>query len=164
MNNVNLCPCGWEKPASQCCELYIDGKMAAPTPLHLMRSRYTAYALKRYEYIQSTMKPPASEKFNMENSANWSQTLRWEGLSILNYELKSPTLGIVSFKAYFDENGQKGIIAEKSEFKKIDDKWFYTDGKSLNPKMKPALAPDAPCLCQSKKQYQHCCGQKEYTS
>ena len=162
MNNQNKCPCGWDKPAQQCCELLIDGKADAPTPLHLMRSRYTAYALKRYDYIQETMKPPASDKFNLENSSNWSQTLKWEGLSILNYDLKSPTFGIVSFKAYYDENGHKGIIAEKSEFHKIEGKWYYTDGKALNPRIKTSIAPDALCLCQSQKQYKDCCGQKEH--
>lgn len=161
MNNENTCPCGWQKKTSECCLQYIDGKAVAPTPLHLMRSRYTAYVLKRYDYIEKSMKPPASDKFNIDNSTNWSQTLVWQGLSILNYDLKSPTSGVVCFKAYYDENGQKGVIAEKSEFRKIEGQWYYTDGKPLNPKMKPILPPNAPCLCQSGNTYQNCCGKKE---
>ncbi len=38
-----LCPCGSNKPYTDCCARYVEGNKHAPTAEALMRSRYTAY-------------------------------------------------------------------------------------------------------------------------
>jgi SEC-C motif-containing protein len=42
---MQTCPCGSQKPFSDCCEPYVSGAEAAPTAEALMRSRYSAYVV-----------------------------------------------------------------------------------------------------------------------
>ena len=60
----NPCPCGSNKPFAQCCEPYLQGKAIAPTPEALMRSRYSAYAMHQFDYIENTMKGAPLKNFN----------------------------------------------------------------------------------------------------
>uniref|UniRef100_A0A7S0RI70 YchJ-like middle NTF2-like domain-containing protein n=1 Tax=Chlamydomonas leiostraca TaxID=1034604 RepID=A0A7S0RI70_9CHLO len=48
------CPCGTGNNYGACCAPYHAGQKAAMTPESLLRSRYTAYALKNAEYIADT--------------------------------------------------------------------------------------------------------------
>jgi len=54
--NTNLitCPCGSNKTYPTCCGRYLDGNEIAATVEALMRSRYTAYALLREDYLLAT--------------------------------------------------------------------------------------------------------------
>jgi len=130
---MNNCPCGLNKPYHDCCGLYIENKMNAPTPETLMRSRYTAYSLCHIDYIANTMKGKAALGFDKESAKRWSQQLTWLSLEVTSQKMKSPTVGFVIFEVKYLENGQIRVMREKSEFHKIDEKWYYVAGKSLNP-------------------------------
>ena len=53
--SINLsCPCGSDKYYKACCGLYHTGE-AAPTAEALMRSRWSAFALGKGEYLYDTL-------------------------------------------------------------------------------------------------------------
>ncbi len=118
---TSLCPCHSGKSYADCCEPYHNGK-AAPTPLALMRSRYSAYALDNIDYIlqtgpQGEGSRKGIERFCLETSFN--------GLEILE-----TTDDSVTFKAILEQNGHDTSFIEKSLFKKINERWTYI--KRLN--------------------------------
>lgn len=101
-----------------------------------MRSRYSAYAVGDLSYIMNTMQGSPVKDFDKEDTAQWLQDVHWEGLTVINHKMKSSTVGFVSFEARYSFKGAKQAIIEKSEFRKINDKWFYVGGKPLNPNAK----------------------------
>lgn len=54
---MSLCPCGSGRPYEECCETYIEGRETAPTAEALMRSRYAAHTLGKYDYLNETVHP-----------------------------------------------------------------------------------------------------------
>ena len=52
---MSLCPCGSGRPYEECCETYIEGRETAPTAEALMRSRYAAHTLGKYDYLNETV-------------------------------------------------------------------------------------------------------------
>lgn len=128
------CPCGLDASYEQCCGRLIDGGELPSTPTELMRSRYTAYVLHNLDYILATMKGSAAKHFK-ESSSIDSPSLQWERLEVLREKMKTHTHAYVTFKAYYRINGAERVLCEKSEFKKIDHRWYYVDGKYLKPKL-----------------------------
>src|SRR5437016_3186158 len=127
-----LCPCGLNKAYELCCGPLIDGGKWASTPTELMRSRYTAYVRHNSSYITLTMKGPAAQHFKESGSVD-SNALQWERLNVLREKMKTNTHAYVTFEAYYRINGVERVLCEKSEFKKIDNRWYYVDGKYLKP-------------------------------
>lgn len=130
------CPCGSQLLCENCCGPYLMGLKTAPTPLALMRSRYSAYTLGKIDYIGNTMLKEAKKNFSEEETAKWNQGVHWQGLTIINEKQKTPVLGFVSFEARYTVQDTPQAIIEKSEFHKINDRWFYVGGKPLNPNKK----------------------------
>ncbi len=122
------CPCGSNKKYSECCGTYIDDHKDAETPEKLMRSRYTAYTQANIDYIIKTMKGPALNHFDAESARKWAATVEWLGLEVL-HTITNTTKGYVEFIAHFDERGEKNCIHELSEFRRINGRWYYVDGK-----------------------------------
>lgn len=127
------CPCGTQKPYSACCGLYIENEVAAPTPVALMRSRYSAYSQANVDYIANTMQGEAAKGFDIEATKQWAKQVTWLGLTVTSEKMKTPTKGFVIFEVKYSENGQVRVIREKSEFHLIDHRWYYVAGKTLNP-------------------------------
>lgn len=128
---IMLCPCGKAFSYDQCCGKYIDGIILPEDPETLMRSRYTAFTLSKIEYLAHTMLGKALKKFNFHGLEDWLKIVKWQSLTVIKTELKTPTQGFVTFEARYLERETPSIIREKSEFKKMDGKWFYVDGNSL---------------------------------
>lgn len=124
----NKCPCGSGVNYTECCERYISNINLPTSPEELMRSRYTAYSMAKIDYIAITMCGKAFQGFDVEESRSWARSVIWEKLQVLNSNLVNEIKGFVEFKAYFRENNQQCILHEKSEFHKINGKWFYVDG------------------------------------
>ena len=53
-NAVDGCSCGSGRAYAECCGRYLDGGEPPATAEQLMRSRYTAYALAREDYLLAT--------------------------------------------------------------------------------------------------------------
>ena len=65
---------------AQCCGRYLDGE-AAPTAEALMRSRYTAFALRDEDYLFRTWHPRTRPA-----PPYWVEGTQWTGLTILGAE------------------------------------------------------------------------------
>lgn len=127
---MKLCPCQSNKRYLDCCGLYIEKKFRPPSPEALMRSRYTAFVEGKLNYIQKTMKPPASLNFN-KKQAKKDKTTIWLGLNIIeaSFDPNNSSIGFVEFKAKFRFNQTLSYLHERSEFHLIDNHWYYVDGQ-----------------------------------
>ncbi|UXP30890.1 YchJ family protein [Reichenbachiella agarivorans] len=158
---MNDCPCCSGKPFASCCETIINNQ-SAPTALALMRSRYTAYALGKADYLYQTTHSQTRSQYNIQEIKKWSQENTWTQLEIITVEhgRVSDDRGIVEFKAHFtDERQQVQIHHEKSIFLKEDQQWFYLEGK-INPQeidLMKKISRNDPCPCGSGKKYKKCC-------
>lgn len=128
----NLCICDSNKVPSQCCERFLGGVQQAKTPEHLMRSRYSAYALGGYgEYLLRTWFPATAKSLTVEALSQRSR--EWVKLEVLNKSQHSNE-GMVEFNAHFrGENGELEILHEKSVFTRVGGRWFYVGGEVTLP-------------------------------
>lgn len=123
------CPCGKAITYAECCGQYLDGNILPGDPESLMRSRYTAFVLSNINYLSQTMHGKALKKFNVSGLDTWLKQVKWLGLTVIKSQLISPSHGFVTFEANYLENEISHAIKEKSEFLKINGKWFYIDGR-----------------------------------
>jgi len=96
-----------------------------------MRSRYTAYTLGKIDYIEATMRGPALEGFDKKASGDWARSLKWVGLKVLDAPPvpEGETVGIVEFEARFKVSGRMETMRERSEFRRVDGRWYYVSGR-----------------------------------
>lgn len=128
----NQCTCGKAQSYDNCCGQYISGKSIPITPEGLMRSRYTAYTQADTDYIVNTMYGNALKDYDKEESKLWAQSITWQRLEVVATSIENANKGFVEYKAYFIDNDEVFIQHEKSEFHKIDGRWFYVDGVLFN--------------------------------
>lgn len=137
------CPCGGADYAT-CCGRYHNG---APAPdaaasmkplairlgrqetpansLVMMRSRYSAYALKLEAYLLATWHPdtcPASLDLAADNT-------KWLGLEVKKYTPGSADRATVEFVARYKIGGRAGRLHEVSRFVREAGRWLYVDGE-----------------------------------
>ena len=98
----------------------------APTPEALMRSRYSAYALKLGGYLLATWYSETSP-----GDIDFPPT-KWLGLEVKS-SAESGDVGVVEFVArYRDSMGRAGRIEETSRFLREGvgeaARWYYIDG------------------------------------
>lgn len=114
------CPCSSGKLYSECCMPYHNGKLA-PSAVALMRSRYSAYALGKADYIIITTHPqsPYFEK----DRKKWKRAI----LEFCNTTqfLRLEILGIGEDWVHFLAHLSTTVLDEKSLFEKTDGKWLY---------------------------------------
>lgn len=158
------CPCGSGRTLSRCCGLFTDGSARPETALELMRSRFTAFATGRYDYLQQTVSPALHHRFTPDNLAKEARDVRWKRLDIESVEAGSTkdVTGRVTFAAYYERDGREHVVRERSRFEKIDGVWLYTGGTVLAANQVVTAGPkpgrNAPCPCGSGKKYKKCCG------
>ena len=160
------CPCQSGKPFSECCEPIITGNKQAQTAEQLMRARYTAYSRQQMDFIESTHDPKTRQEIDMESNRQWAESTNWVGLEIIQTDRGgiADEQGTVEFKARFET--EKGLKEhhELSQFRTIDGRWYFSDGKT--PGKQPFLRSEAkigrndPCSCGSGKKYKRCCGNR----
>ena len=114
------CPCGL-RAYPECCGPAHDGKPAAD-PEALMRSRFSAFALGKPEYLLRTWHPQ-TRPATIEDEPG----LRWVRLEVL--ETSGGGLfdaeGTVEFRAHYREGGTPGTMTEISRFVRHDGQWVY---------------------------------------
>lgn len=152
------CPCGSNESYQTCCEPFINGNETPATPEQLMRSRYSAYAQGKVEYIGDTMYGRASKDFNLEAAREWANTVKWMKLEVINSGMDGDK-GHVEFIAHFHEGGKANALHELSEFAKKDGKWFYIDGRvpPVERLTRQEVGRNDPCPCGSGKKFKKCC-------
>lgn len=126
------CPCCSGKSYKECCEPYHEGTLPE-TAQQLMRSRYSAYALNRPDYIMTTTHPenPHYSKNKMiwrKSIIEFSQESIFEKLVIHKSSEKANTAK-VTFTAYITQDNQDATFTERSTFEKLDGRWLYRSGE-----------------------------------
>lgn len=126
------CPCGRTDIRSRalayavCCGRYLDHFADAPAPdaESLMRSRYTAFAKGRADYLLATWHPsrrPATLDLDADT--------RFIGLEVRSRHQRDGTHAEVEFVArQRDASGRAHRLHERSRFVQEDGRWFYVDG------------------------------------
>ena len=127
------CPCGSGKEYEACCKLHIEGIMPAPTAEALMRSRYTAFTMARFDYLMKSHHPKYRPVKEREAMRKWAQSVKWMGLVVEATLEGEPSdhKGWVTFKALYLENHHLQRIYERSLFEKLNDEWVYVTGEQL---------------------------------
>lgn len=163
------CPCRASEtepaPLAACCGPHIDGLRPAPSAEALMRSRYTAYALGRIDYLHDTLAPEQRADFDRQAVANWSRNSQWLGLDIDATEDGQPgdAKGYVEFTAHYVAEGLRQTHRERALFRfdEADQRWYFVEGAARKsaPVVKEARpGRNDPCSCGSGKKYKKCCG------
>ena len=124
----NECVCQSGKLFQQCCDRFLNQKQFSKTPVQLMRSRYSAFALGGYgDYLLETWSP--SMVSSMSEAELSMRSTEWVGLKIIDKSQQGEQ-GFVEFKALFkNENGKECVHHEKSVFERIDGRWLYVCGE-----------------------------------
>lgn len=144
-----------------------DG-IKAETAERLMRTRYSAFALVKPDYIVKTTVPAQQALLDINAIESWAKETDWAGLEIVEH---TPKLGKrhaqVEFKAYFNAKDNAGDLAGKiqahhelSTFVKVEDKansdarWYF-----LDPTVAMTVSQKQPCICGSGEKFKRCCGE-----
>jgi SEC-C motif domain protein len=126
IDTLTPCPCGNVAGYARCCGLLHDGAVARSAEM-LMRSRYSAYVLKREDYLLATWHPttrPAHLKLAAQQPAP-----TWLGLDVRHHE-EDGEHAIVEFIARLRYGGGKAQrMHEISRFVREDGCWYYLDGR-----------------------------------
>ena len=132
------CPCGGGSFAS-CCAPFLAGDAVPPSAEQLMRSRYSAFALRDEAYLRATWHAstlPPSPIVDPDEKLQW---LGLEVKSALRLRQRKANLpepqdsDTVEFVARFKVGGRAHRLHEVSTFGRAADsagvlRWFYVDG------------------------------------
>ncbi|WP_394690124.1 YchJ family protein [Hoeflea sp.] len=158
------CPCGSNVDYATCCEPLHLGAPAS-TAEKLMRSRYAAYALGKFDYLEATCAGPASNDFSRTEAEQAQLSTKWLGLEVLRVKKGGATdsEGTVKFIARYSQNGRDGALTETSEFRRVDGAWAYWDRRKVDAPgttglRKASVGRNDPCPCGSGKKHKKCCG------
>ncbi|MDO4839758.1 MAG: YchJ family metal-binding protein [Desulfovibrionaceae bacterium] len=168
-HNCTLCPCGSGKDYASCCQPYHDGKEWPQDAEQLVRARYSAYVLHKWQYLVDThMAGPGDERLTAEELEERTNGVNWQGLNIVGSgicgEEEEDERGnpFVNFYAYYLMDDGLHQLGEHSFFAIKDEKLYYTGGVPLVPepyrKAEPKVGRNDPCPCGSGKKYKKCCG------
>jgi len=125
-----LCPCESKRTYDRCCEPYLLGKAFPETAEKLMRSRFSAYAMVRADYLVATTSEEERAKIDPDELERYCRAVKCISLRILETELggKDDETGVVVFHAKLLINGKRMLHRERSRFVREAGKWAYVDG------------------------------------
>lgn len=123
------CPCGSGDIFGACCGPVLRGERRAPTAQALMRSRYTAFALRDAEHLLRSWHPtrrPAREDL----TESLDPAVRWLRLEIHQAADGGPfdDAGTVEFTAISKGPHGRSVQRELSRFVRENGTWYYVDG------------------------------------
>jgi SEC-C motif-containing protein len=126
IDTLTPCPCGNEAGYARCCGPLHDGAPASDAEA-LMRSRYSAYVLKREDYLLATWH--ASTRPSHLKLAAQRPEPTWLGLDVQRHESEGDR-ATVEFVARLRYGGGKAQrMHEVSRFVREHGRWFYVDGE-----------------------------------
>lgn len=151
------CECGLEKEFEECCGRFLSGAAKPSTAEELMRSRFVAFGLRRFDYLEATQVDP------LPAEAREGKFPEWESLKVVASTDGGPDddTGTVEFVAHYHQGGCRNHH-EKSSFRKIDGEWRYLGGEindhGTMKRSKAKVGRNDPCPCGSGFKYKRCCG------
>lgn len=159
---MSTCYCGSSVTYADCCEPVISGAQPATTAEQLMRARYSAYVGAQMDFIFETTHPDHRQGYDHAGTKEWAESSEWLGLEIVGTKgggVKDDG-GEVEFIARFSEKGVLREHHENAQFKKVDGRWYFTDGAMVKPKPLTVnkTGRNDPCTCGSGLKYKKCCG------
>ena len=124
------CPCTSKKPYDRCCGPFHAGTSAPETAEALMRSRFSAYALGKVDYLIATRPEAKRAEENRDELLQYCKSVQCVGLRIVAKEKGGPgdTEGVVTFHASLQANGRRTLHIETSTFARENGRWVYVDG------------------------------------
>jgi len=124
------CPCTSKKPYDRCCGPFHAGTAMPETAEQLMRSRFSAYALGKVDYLISTRPNAKRADEDRGELARYCKSVSCVGLKIVHKEKggQADDTGIVTFHASLQANGRRSLHIETSSFAREEGKWVYVDG------------------------------------
>jgi SEC-C motif domain protein len=155
------CPCGSGRTFGVCCGPVLERQRPAATAEELMRSRFTAHAVRDYRHLHRTFLPTSRQPY-VEAADSDAGDLAWTRLVVHAHEKGTkPDTAFVEFSAYYQSEGAEHVIQEKSEFLRVDGEWFYSrtvrQGPAPIKSAHPKVGRNDPCPCGSGKKHKHCC-------
>ncbi|MCH1931035.1 YchJ family protein [Shewanella sp. A25] len=161
MINNSLCPCGSQRQYNECCKPLHDhfdsGTHVALTPEQLMRSRFCAFVLKKFDYIIETHHVDFIGDLTL-NILEQGPHPEWLALDVLEVDCFTDNRGFqrgtVTFKAWYKLDREVDAIFEKSDFVFENGRWYYTRGEQMQAKLP---GRNDPCICGSGKKFKQCC-------
>ena len=120
------CPCGSGKKYKKCCGIYHKG-VNPKDPLTLMKSRFSAFAIGKIDYIIKT----STFQKDFDDLKSFSDNCSFKQLKILQV-IEEEIEAFVTFEAIIFCQDQDNSFIEKSRFIKQNNKWYYESGEILN--------------------------------
>ena len=125
------CPCGKlsasKKPLAfaACCARYLNDfdNTPAPDAQSLMRSRYSAFVLKRADYLLATWHASTRPA-----DVSPDDGTKWLGLEVRRHTVVAADHAQVEFVARYRLAGRGARIHELSRFILETGRWYYLDG------------------------------------
>jgi len=129
------CPCGSGDLEVACCGPLLDGSYPAPTALALMRSRYSAFVRGAVDYLIDTHDETTRKTAERASLTQFCKDTGWLGLEILETQKggEADDTGVVEFIARGVTKGAPFAQRERSRFRRVDGRWYYTDGTIKRP-------------------------------
>lgn len=151
------CPCHPQHLFADCCAPYLEQGVEPPTPLALMRARYSAFVLGHEAFLLHTWHPATRGELTVAELTQSSKNTQWLGLTILFAQGHADDLqGTVEFKVRYKEHTKVHLLHERSHFERVAGFWKYHSGQHNPPKIKI----NALCPCLSGKKYKLCCAKR----
>jgi SEC-C motif-containing protein len=132
----SICPCGSLKKYKKCCKIFHGDIKKPSNALKLMKSRFSAFAFCKSDYIIKTTHQKNCD-FSL-NTSSWIADIElfckntsFENLEILDF-IDNEFESFVTFKATLFQNKKDTSFIEKSRFLKENNTWLYVDGEFLN--------------------------------
>lgn len=130
IDTLTPCPCGNPAGYTGCCGPLHEGAMAISAE-QLMRARYSAYVLRREDYLLASWHPdtrPATLRLAAQQPAP-----TWLGLEVRCQQRSDEEHAIVEFVARYRLGGGRAQRQhETSRFVRQDGRWYYFDGELKN--------------------------------
>ena len=126
-NNTNkkfdACLCGNDNFVD-CCGRFLEDRQHAQTALELMRSRYTAYALRDERYLRATWHASTRP---IHRLFAYDDPIQWLSLEVRAHEQEGHAAS-VEFVARYKVQGRAHKLHEISRFVWEEGQWLYLDG------------------------------------
>lgn len=155
-----LCPCGSSLSFSQCCQAIILDEKKAESPEQLMRSRYSAYAVKNAQYLFDTYAKQSQKDQSVSEILQWAEQCQWLNLTIIDtstFNVDDLASATVTFCATYLSDNTFYQLTEKSRFVYEALKWKYLDGDITSHQALKKLKRNDKCPCKSNKKFKLCC-------
>jgi SEC-C motif-containing protein len=143
---------------------FIKGERLPPSAAALMAARFVAYATGAIDYLIETHDPKTRAETDRKSTEEWARRADFRALALLRSERGGPEdeSGEVEFIARYSIDGVEYAHHERSEFRKLDGRWYFVNGEKVSAppvrRTAPKVGRNDPCVCGSGKKYKKCCG------